>query len=36
MCSVKLKEWTLVLLTLLRSSKILQVFFDLFRHDVWL
>nr|XP_025668197.1 uncharacterized protein LOC112766524 [Arachis hypogaea] len=33
MCSVKLKEWTLVLLTLLRSSK---VFFDLFRHDVWL
>ncbi|KAK7250793.1 hypothetical protein RIF29_33472 [Crotalaria pallida] len=33
MCSVKFKEWIVVLATLLRRSEVL---FDLFRHDVWL
>ncbi|MED6151660.1 hypothetical protein PIB30_084553 [Stylosanthes scabra] len=31
MCSVKFKEWIVVLATLLRCSEVL---FDLFRHDV--
>nr|AFK35701.1 unknown [Lotus japonicus] len=31
MCSVKFKEWIVVLATLLRRSEVL---FDLFRHDV--
>ncbi|KAF2291149.1 hypothetical protein GH714_020367 [Hevea brasiliensis] len=33
MCSVKFKEWIVVLATLLRRSEVL---FDLFRHDLWL
>ncbi|XLU99528.1 hypothetical protein S245_013868 [Arachis hypogaea] len=33
MCSLKFKEWIVVLATLLRRSEVL---FDLFQHDVWL